>query len=88
VQTAAGFDCFDPGSQPEMVSVAENDPGVEFRRFQFFEANSLHRARRAHRHKDRSFNHPAARSQETSARFALLSDNLKIDCHACQNRLR
>ena len=78
MQSTACSDGFDSGPQPKVISVAQDDPRIEFR-FQRFKADSLDRACGAHRHEDRSFDLAAAGGQKAGARFAFASDNFEID---------
>jgi hypothetical protein len=55
MQPAAGSYGFNARPQPEMVGVAEDNPGVEFA-FELFKANAFDGAGGAHRHEHGSLN--------------------------------
>ena len=79
VQSAAGFDHFNAGPQPKMISVAKDYPGIEVGSLQFFEANSLHRAGSPDRHEDGRLDFAATRSENTRAGLTFSGLNLKGD---------
>jgi hypothetical protein len=55
-----------------VISVAEDYPGVEIVRLEFFETNALDRSGRADRHEDGRLNLPTPRRQHARPRLAVL----------------
>ena len=53
MKPAGCFDHVDARSEPKVIGVAEDDPGVEIRRLEFLKPNAFDRARRSDRHEDR-----------------------------------
>jgi|SRR5688572_15620980 len=55
MQSARGFDYLNAGSQPQVISVSEDDARIQVRRFEFFEANAFDGTGSSDRHEDRRF---------------------------------
>ncbi len=77
MQAASGSDHVNAGSQPEVIGVAEDDFGVEFR-LEFLETNAFDGTGSANGHEHRRLNLPATRGQHTRPRLILLSIDLEF----------
>src|SRR6266511_5634916 len=79
MQAPACFNGFNSRPQPEMISVTESDPRIEFARLQLFKSDSLHRSRGAYGHEHRSLDHTATCCEHASTRLAFAGLNSEID---------
>src|SRR6185369_8188306 len=77
MQTAGRLDDVDAGTQPEVIRVAEDDPGVEL--FELFEANAFDSTGRTDRHEHGRLNHPTPRAQPPHPRFTIDSFELEFN---------